>query len=869
MPTGKRLALTTGLISGWLVLVGGIGKVGFAMKSAAAVEQKRDTSAVVPPYVNSAELPSVLLSPIGFVAFEPEARQTVGTLQATPINAAEAIFAPFFDPKISPWRQFEFVEKDRQDGVATALWDCFNVQTSAREFGVRWRGKIDAAGYDRLRAFLTFAPSIRMRGVATVNGRRMELFSNVPGGTAPVEVTSAALGNIGPEITELEFWFTSDGSPVSVSFSWLGLVASDRERLLEISPSRYTPDWPGMLVAADSESGLGRAVMYDVAAIEEMKKKSRDPFFRPWMDLLAEQAAAIESLTPEAEIREFLPCNEHLWRYVRVRDRGRRPLAEDIAIMALAGYLHDRPDWTRMAARMILCAAHTPNWFEGPVGCFPGSTWHHVCFTEDHHVAAIAFAMPFVEKQLTPVGREKVLDAVEKAWNTVDRTCAEPGYRWQMNQGLVGNRGRMLGACLLTAFGRDRSAVIETAYRDHTTIVHNYLNKEGHCFEGPHYYQYSFDAAIELWTAYARYTGKSLGEVIPDRFGKSMKYVEAMMSSTSDLGTVVPVNAASNRLFSSALLALYASQYQSEMAKVYLQRRSQAGKGQAEWRQIGRDAVGVASMLNGLNPATLRGGPSDVPTDAPVVEAEMVESGLGVARLKAGKLLFLAERRSQHGHVHADRGSVLLEWEGQPLLLDPGTTNYSNPAGWLMKQQSWHNTAFVEGLEPLICTNADETHSPLLKQFERRDGKVIFKADMAPLYPTGVRAAERSGSLEEKPDGLTLRIEDRWVLEEPRRLNAVFQSYGVWQLTSDGAICRAGSTEMVLKVRSPQAVKLKIEERKDADMKPFQALIVTAEGAAHHRLESVLEVRRTSHRNGGSGAVANPQEEQQLRKLNQ
>ena len=54
-------------------------------------------------------------------------------------------------------------------------------------------------------------------------------------------------------------------------------------------------------------------------------------------------------------------------------------------------------------------------------------------------------------------------------------------------------------------------------------------------------------------------------------------------------------------------------------------------------------------------------------------------------------LLAVNNVRRYSGHGHQDRGSIILEYGGEQLLLDPGMVSYSDPAGWQYKETFCHN----------------------------------------------------------------------------------------------------------------------------------------------------------------------------------
>jgi hypothetical protein len=758
-------------------------------------------------------------------------------MKTIPINAAEAIIAPLFDYTLSGHAEFRLLEDGRQDGVWSQAWDACNIRSDAPRFTLVWQGECAFTGYDAMRFFITLAPDLRLSGSAVVDGTRHVLFTDVAGATAPQEPTSGPLCS--PEapavLQEIRLDFAASLPRTShVCLRWISLVNRANEPLIEQALPRYTPDWPGLLVAAPATTEVEDSLFAGAAELREIKARSREPRFRPLLAALQSAAAQWEGAAPEGWVREFIPCEEGLYRFVRVRDRGRPPFDDAMTTLAVAGFLCDRPDWSKLAARMVLAAAHM-HWFEGPQSCFPGSSWHHGCYMEDHYGSAVAVTLPSVAGWLTPTGTARVLDALETAWAVVNEKAAEPGYRWYMNQGLVANRGRLLQAACLARYGRGeryRDAV-EQSYRDHCTMLNHYLNAEGHCFEGPHYFMYSFNAAVSLWCAYAHVRNRPVRDIVPDLFKKTPGYVEAVFSSTSEHGCVIPLSITVGHPFSPLLLAFLAEVCDWEKGRGYLHRRLAAESAGAA---PGREAAGLEGLPAFLMLALLATPPEPVATAAPGL-GRCLRSGLLSYEFPAparGKLWFCCERPSS-GHTHNDRGSVILEANGVPLLLDPGHPNYANPMGTFMMEAAWHNLAFPEGeaMASRYPTSPPDLETPLPRVLDRAEATaqgVRFGADLKPLYVQAVRLARRDGVLVlRSATAGDLQLRDRWELTEPRRLRVTFQSYAPWTITGNSATATFAGTRIAITFTFGAGTPVELlhdPDRVDATMKPVFALIV-------------------------------------------
>lgn len=752
-------------------------------------------------------------------------------LKLVPINAAEAIFAPLFDARLVEFSEFTLEEEDGAGGTFGPTWDGSVLRTTATQFLLRWRGHLLLTGYDSIRLFINFPPHIRLSGWATVGGKRKELFRDMPGEPVPCEPTSPPLKATAAEleVTEMELRFVSSRSGETlIGYYWAGAVDSTREPLIERALPRYSATWPGLLNPA-GKAGLTVPLMGSKQALMELKARAHSPAFQPLLSELKRAATQWEQYAPEKDIREFVPCVEHLFRYVRVRDRG-RPIWEDgLNLLALAGYLCEREDWSHLAARLMLSVVRTPHWFEGPQGCFPGSGWHHVCFMEAHFSSALCFALQFTGNLLTPDATRLILDRIEEAWRLINARCEEPGYRWYMNQGLVFNSDRLLAAMTLYRYGRGDlyAANVEQSYRDHTTILHNYVSEDGHITEGG-YYPYSFGSSLRLWLAYAEHAGRPVADILPPRFLASVAFVEASTSSVGDAGYMIPHGAGGARPWPGYLVAFLAAHCGWTRGWTLL--RNRLAHGTQDETLSGMDAFLQLLTMPAELPAT---------TARPSGLVGCPSSGLVAYEFPpphCGKLLVLCERPAT-GHHHQDRGSIVLEANGEILLLDPGTLNYSHLQCTFMGNPDWHNLAHPVGLTMQVHDTIPPNPArprATSEQVEATATGFRFTTALAAIYGPQVREGRREGDLQLTAGGGRLALRDRWGFAEPRAVELTFQSLSPWVIDGQTAHATIGGTRMVIQVRESQNRPLKVthlDDRVDSNEHPVYTLKITTEPA--------------------------------------
>jgi hypothetical protein len=393
-----------------------------------------------------------------------------------------------------------------------------------------------------------------------------------------------------------------------------------------------------------------------------------------------------------------------------------------------------------------------------------------------------------------------VLDRVEEAWALVNAKCEEPGYRWHMNQGVVNNGLRLVGAAFLYYAGRGEryAAAVEQSYRDHTTVVNNYLAEDGHCSEGG-YYTYSFYFSIPMWLAYSAYSGKGLASVVPERFKRSAAFVEATTSTVSEEGAMIPASAGT-KPWSGMLLAFLYTACGWQGAANWLRKRLE--------REDPEIAADEAFSLLALVPEKL---PGPLPPASGVQGCR--QSGLVAYQFpgpRRGKLLIQAERPAS-GHYHHDRGGIVLEDAGEVLLPDPGSLHYADLRSAFMHRADWHSLAHPVGLEMRLadCFWAEKPPGARIARAEETAGGFEFAVDLAPIYGAEVLCGRREGTLRLQETGGSLSLRDKWKFAAPRRVEITFNAYAPWTLTGPGAAeTRVGKITLRLSITEAGGAQL-------------------------------------------------------------
>lgn len=768
------------------------------------------------------------------------------------LNQAEGIFYPAFDKYLCRDEQVSI-----DQGEIVRLWDSLTFR-GGKHFTVHWSGRVTLGEYDHFLGFLSFPREAVLKATGIVDGQNMVLAEDVHGDEDPVEIK----GKFEPAekdfaekqvLTDLFLELDSPSEHNVIILSWLGLFNSEREEELEKSVPSWKEEWE-----EEIEKGHPGTIQDNLVLTPEEAKALKDlvgqeeklqEFYRK----NAEEAMKIDY---RAIMREYAPRESGLYRFVRVRDRGRQSLEGPILNLAIAGYLLEEEAYSIHAARLIL-ALIAMKWCEGPVCDMESSKFHHVCFTEDHMVSEVTLAMGFLGGILKESARKRIADKVEDAWKVIMEKCGEPGYRNFMNQGIVGSRGALLGAVYLQLQKGGFEKAIEECYERHTRIVNVYLTEEGHCAEGGSYFEYSFSTSILLWHVYAKYTGKSWQEVVPAAFRRAGRYQEALMSVNNRRGQRIAVNCDGGNEVSTLLLVFMTLVCEFPEGNNYLIARFE-----------GEEVEQISKSFDMLFYQHYKEKVSLHPYYKPErEEISLPKSGLLTYRQGSTKLLVGAERNPYTGHFHEDRGQVVLQAEGETLLPDLGTVSYGNTKSLLMDKRQYHNLAFPSDLNMLVESEvgmkaAAAAAFPITEELTIEDmavpeAKILsheattegysFCVETGMLFGPDVQGT-REGSLKEN----LLKLTDRWQFGEDHPLTVNFLSYDPWRIQEDGK--EAASGRMTLEVKSAQPARFELEEGMiDHHGREIHVLRIQAEAAKTQEVVSRLTWKKKELSEENSG----------------
>ena len=599
----------------------------------------------------------------------------------TPVNEAEAVVEPFWEPHISPLAKYAVTAAAGSNAYVEQEWCwsslCWDFCRGDGEMVLRLRRDcdFDLAEYDTMLIQFAAADAVRLSLRARMDGAWVTVVDHAAGANTNEEFS----GPIPPgQLQALEIEVASTSPAMSrVSVNWV--MVGNRQRLADKlgRPPPFGPDWPHMLASpspGDIAPGIG--LFFGEDELDAIRQRVQDGPYAKAMAGLRQRAKAVLETSPETEIRDDPPPHDR--RYNRSRDQGRRSHNGDAVICAFVGLVDRDPELIRMACRCLLAVVHYPHWDWSFMCRFPGSAWNVRCFVEDGLTASCATVLDWAAAGLTPHAKAVVCNEMwRKGLAAIERDFQNQAYIRNMNQGLVFSRGRVLGSLALMHHWQYAGENLDIAARNINEMIDNYVLPDGGTDEGVGYWAYTFSSVLPAMAALARHGGQELADIIPARLHRSAGYILGMLSSCEAPGTFLPIGDAHRGALPLLPLMILAQAGNHRLAP--LANRIVAANPD---RQAG--PFDIVYAVDGLAADDLPPPPFILLPDCGYLASwRPTDRGMVRFQLLGGKV--------HASHAHDDRGSFILEAFGDILAMDRGMTRYDDPNTGLFKLASWHN----------------------------------------------------------------------------------------------------------------------------------------------------------------------------------
>ena len=239
-------------------------------------------------------------------------------------------------------------------------------------------------------------------------------------------------------------------------------------------------------------------------------------------------------------------------------------------------------------------------------------------------------------------------------------------------------------------------ARLQEAARDEREMIDYYIMDDGGTIEGPAYWNYTFSHALITVALLARHEKKTLAEYAWDKLKQTGDFALAILSDAKDGTYTLPLNDA------------HCSRYNLSVCSVYKEISEND-----RWKILHKCAMEDAEKT-GVDLATML-----LSGDVENVEGEIHSDGfsslntIGHTSLRrttedVGRVHFyITGGPGFFAHCHGDKGQIILEVDGNPLLIDRGVCTYSNPAVNVMQKAQMHNLFIPEPPEGMKAFEQD------------------------------------------------------------------------------------------------------------------------------------------------------------------
>lgn len=616
-------------------------------------------------------------------------------MDITPINDAEAIIEPFWDPAQSELAHWT-IEPGGSHGLVVRQGWCWVAFEWARRPAVgpalRMRRDcgIACADYDRLVLSINAPPAAvvhlhaetdrgwcRLEAPPAVGGTKRELALDLRGATRletiVIEIAAGAEG-------------------ISLGWlNWLGLQHTGRLTHKLKAQAAYEPRWEKHLHDASFQPRFEPVygLVLNAGDLDVLRQRHdammaagrRSPFLAA-----AEQA---RRTPPEPMIHDFV----NFWgdsRYNRERDQGKFIQNHGLNA-AIAGLLTHDKELLRLAARYALSIGMCKHWDDGFPCRFPGGTFDHRCFVQSLCAYEVAGILDLAGECFTDLGRDFLLRRLaEEALGAIQYNTWKYEYIFRCNQLAWFTPARMLSLGVLARHSPRVRPYLDIAYRELCESLDATILPDGGYVEGPTYFRcVGRDAGLGLYH-YSRAIGKPMVELIPDAMKRCADLGELVISTDAcqDVIAFCDASPLHDFLSQSVMAALLPGSAWTRMQRACLARNEgwpfNAVYGPENYPPIMIDAAIAWGLVEPESAAPAEPRPFVVLPDMGPVASQRRFGDHWVKLLIQGN-------KAWAGHAHEDKGSFVLEFAGDTFAMDPGTADYSHPLAAMLQQCERHN----------------------------------------------------------------------------------------------------------------------------------------------------------------------------------
>lgn len=611
-------------------------------------------------------------------------------LNILPLDSAwaEAIIAPFHDPQISPFLPFRFEASTAQGTKVTFFW-CWTglswekCQQHEDAACLSLKSDIDLNNYDKLIVCIKVPRDTSVRFEIKQNddwvlhedeykgtGRRMEITLPLQNGT----------------LDELKLYFKSH-TPLyqMVNLSWVGLQNTTLTRNIRDNKLEHDHEWPGLIAPIDSwgEIQFERGLVFDEKDINRLRKKKSLPGWIDHFEFLESKAEEYLTRQPEKDLSDYLPISDT--RFLRKHENCNEPYYFEALVLGFVGIMNDNKEMMLHAIRYLMCMIHTKNWTQSAESRLIGSTWDQRCFYEELTTTSVSLLADWFSFALTNRAKDLIRQSIwDKGLAIIERDMMKYEYLHHMNQGAVFCRSRILGGLYIGGAWPRLGEYVHRAFSDMAKCLNEYIEKDGGVHEGIGYFCQTLQATIPSIIAYARSRGEEPKKYIKKYFSKCTDFIATMSGSLP--GTAMVDGDCRTNYFCGDAIAVLADIFPNSVYGKIIER-----------------CISTRSIFSVTGTLTNSGGivgfvygPNEIARSECIVPTFSIlpKSGhLASFRknVKHSSLVHISGSRANPSHSHLDKGSVILEVDQIPILIDRGMVDYYYSEENELRRSYMHN----------------------------------------------------------------------------------------------------------------------------------------------------------------------------------
>lgn len=604
-------------------------------------------------------------------------------------NVGEAIIEPFWDPSVSGLGVWKVLENGAI-GVKVSQYWCYvpyewlkPAQDGTGAELEREYEELCVEGYDKLivsavvpeDGFLRLSAETEL-GLKTVRedgAGKKELALSLDGARTVTRIR-IAVGN-------------TTGAPAT---GWLNWIGAQKTELLNEHlklKRQFDEKWEGYL--ADESYEPRFEPEYGLVAtkeeLERLRSRYKAHLKHGGKDVFYENIRPFLDKKPEEMIGDYVRLTEDI-RFCRSRDEGQFTadgLGERMVHYAL---LKKDKQVLRLAARYVMSLMMTSNWLDGFIANYPPGIWEHSGFVPAMVLSDVAAVLDGAGELFTDKAKKMIKkQMMEKGLSKVNSVVWRYDSIFKCNQLSWYSYGRLSAYAVLSKEFERVVPYLTIAKHDIEESMKLAIGSDGGADEGVSYFlcQPGHSGAGLFW--YARALGVDFDSCLPRELYKTGDFIDALSSTQKDKAflTVCDYSEPSEAREIRGIAIMAYAMPKSIWVNVYHKKKKELG---------GLPNDFISFLLDDKIPK------EDNPEKTFI---RLPESGYvsSVRKTAVDKMkVFVMGNKAGCGHNHEDKGSFLVEYNGEGFLTDPGMVSYGEAMSRSLKMCDYHNMLLPTGL---------------------------------------------------------------------------------------------------------------------------------------------------------------------------